>query len=174
MQPRAKRFLLNIFTTALRSNRRQPSNNLIKHQPLPARYQYYSSAFIMSPYHDSHVKPNGPGDARPTALQIIEDEGLIGKLGDRVMLVTGASSGIGIETAAALHATGATVFATARDVAKGQKVIDKILAKDPSNKAPIHLIKVELDSLDSVKAGAAEILKKTDKMNIVINNAGVS
>lgn len=128
----------------------------------------------MSRYHDSHINPNGPGDARPTAQQIVEDEGLTGKLSDKVMLVTGASSGIGIETAAALHATGATVFATARDLVKGQKVIDEILARDPSNKAPIHLVKMELDSLESVKAGAAEILSKSDKMNIVINNAGVS
>lgn len=128
----------------------------------------------MSQYHDSHIKPNGPGDARPTALQIVQDEGLVGKLIDKVMLVTGASSGIGIETAAALHATGATVFATARDLTKGQKVIDEILARDPLNKAPIHLIKMELDSLESVNRGAKEILGKTDKMNVVVNNAGVS
>jgi NAD(P)-dependent dehydrogenase (short-subunit alcohol dehydrogenase family) len=128
----------------------------------------------MSRYHDAHVKPNGPGDARPTALQIVEDEGLKGKLSDKVFLVTGASSGIGIEIARAFHATGATVFVTVRNLAKGQAVVDEILAKDPSNKAPIYLIKMELDSLDSVREGANEILKKTDKLNIVVNNAGVS
>lgn len=127
----------------------------------------------MSRYHDSHTKPKGPGDARPTALQIVKDEGLIGKLDDKVMLVTGTSSGIGIETVAALHATGATVFATARDMVKGQKVIDEILARDTSNKAEIHLVNMELDSLASVKRGAEEILGKTEKMNVVVCNAGV-
>jgi NAD(P)-dependent dehydrogenase (short-subunit alcohol dehydrogenase family) len=127
----------------------------------------------MSRYHDSHAKPNGPGDARPTALQIIQDEGLVNKLTDKVMLVTGSSSGIGVETVAALHATGATVFATARDMTKGQKVIDEIMARDTSNKAPIHLIKMELDSLESVREGAKTILSKTEKMNVAIFNAGV-
>ena len=34
----------------------------------------------MSRYAVAHAKPNGPGDARPTALQIIKDEGVEGKL----------------------------------------------------------------------------------------------
>ena len=61
------------------------------------------------------VNPQGPGDARPTALQIIKDEDLIGKLTDKVMLITGGNSGIGLETAKVLHATGATIYITARD-----------------------------------------------------------
>lgn len=127
----------------------------------------------MSRYSAAHVKTEGPGDARPTALQIVKDEGLEGKLSDKVMLVTGTSSGIGIETLRALHATGATVYGTVRNVEKGQKIVDEILASDPSNKAPIHLIHIELDSLDSVRAGAAEFLKKSSKLNILVNNAGV-
>lgn len=50
----------------------------------------------MSRYADVHLSTNGPGDARPTALQIIEDEGLTGKLTDKAFLITGVSSGIGI------------------------------------------------------------------------------
>ena len=57
-----------------------------------------------------------PNDARPTALQIIEDEGLIGKLEGKAFFVTGVSSGIGIETLKALHATGAHAFGTVCDV----------------------------------------------------------
>jgi NAD(P)-dependent dehydrogenase (short-subunit alcohol dehydrogenase family) len=127
----------------------------------------------MSRYASAHAKTNGPGDARPTALQIIKDEGLENRLSDKVMVITGCSSGIGIETARALHATGATIFATVRNVDKGQIVINEILASDPSNKSPIHLIPMELDSFVSIKAGAKAILGKTDRINIVINNAGV-
>ena len=59
------------------------------------------------PYADVHKEPKGPGDARPTAMQIVEDQGLIGKLKGKVFVVTGASSGIGIETVRAVHAAGA-------------------------------------------------------------------
>jgi hypothetical protein len=60
-----------------------------------------------NPYADAHLSPNGADDGRLTALQVIHDEGLVNKLVGKVMLVTGASSGIGIDTVAALHATGA-------------------------------------------------------------------
>jgi NAD(P)-dependent dehydrogenase (short-subunit alcohol dehydrogenase family) len=127
----------------------------------------------MSRYAATFVKPQGPGDARPTALQIVQDEDLVGKLGDKVMLVTGCSSGIGIETVRALHATGATVFGTARSVPKGQKVIDEILSSDPTNKAPIHLIEMDLESFGSIRTGAKAVLEKTDKLNVLVANAGM-
>jgi hypothetical protein len=78
----------------------------------------------MSRYAEVHKPANlrGPGDARPTALQIIDDEGLRGKLSDKVFLVTGVSSGIGIETLKALHATGAHIYGTVRNMPKGQKL----------------------------------------------------
>jgi NAD(P)-dependent dehydrogenase (short-subunit alcohol dehydrogenase family) len=125
-------------------------------------------------YHAVHQTPNGPGDARPTAIQIVEDEGLVGKLSDKTMVVTGCSSGIGVETVRALHKTGATLFATARDLEKLKNVVDEIVASDPSNKAPIHIIEMELSSLASVRKAAEEILAKSNgKVNILVNNAGV-
>jgi NAD(P)-dependent dehydrogenase (short-subunit alcohol dehydrogenase family) len=127
----------------------------------------------MSRYEAAHVKTNGPGDARPTALQIVKDEGLENKLGRKVMLVTGCSSGIGIETVRALHATGATVIGTARNIPKGQKVIDEISKSNASINSKIHLVEMDLESFDSIKAGAKEILKLTDTLNVLVNNAGV-
>ena len=47
-------------------------------------------------YVDVHEHPQGAGDSRPTALRIIEDEGLEGKLRGKVTLITGCSSGIGV------------------------------------------------------------------------------
>jgi hypothetical protein len=67
-------------------------------------------ASITNLYATAHESPQGEGDARPTALQIIHDEGLVNKMTDKVMLVTGSSSGIGIETVRALHSTGAYIF----------------------------------------------------------------
>lgn len=74
----------------------------------------------MSRYADAHKTPRGPGDARPTALRVVEDEGFIGKLTDKVFLVTGVSSGIGVETMRALYATGGHVFGTVRNMEKGR------------------------------------------------------
>lgn len=49
-----------------------------------------------------HKSPKGPGDARPTAMDIIRDEGLVGKLVGKTVLITGGSSGLGLEAARAL------------------------------------------------------------------------
>lgn len=122
----------------------------------------------MSRYTESHVAPQGPGDARPTALQIINDEGVEGKLKDQVIVITGTSSGIGIETARALAATGATLFLTARDVSKAQAALAGIF--DASR---MEIIEMDQVSLSSVRVAAAAILAKTSKIHMLVNNAGI-
>lgn len=84
----------------------------------------------MSRYAAAHIKPDGPGDARPTALQIIQDEGVEGKLEGQVIVITGTSSGIGVETVRALAVTGATLYLTARNIDKAKSALDGIF--DPS------------------------------------------
>ncbi|KAI9146713.1 Oxidoreductase calI [Paramyrothecium foliicola] len=122
----------------------------------------------MSPYAEVHAKPNGPGDARPTALQIIADEGAEGKLKGKTIVITGTSSGIGIETARALAITGANLFLTARDVAKAQSALAGIFE-------PFLMEIVEMDqtSLASVRVAAARILAKTSTIHLLVNNAGI-
>lgn len=93
----------------------------------------------MSRYAEAHQNPRGPGDARPTALQIVEDEGLTGKLGDKVFMVTGVSSGIGIETMRALYATGGHVFGTVRNMEKGMLRGDGL----PSRFSKLRHVQVE-------------------------------
>ena len=123
---------------------------------------------MSSRYAAAHMKPQGPGDSRPTAVDIIKDEGLGGKLADKVILVTGCSSGIGIETARALSITGAKLFLGVRDTTKGQVALSEILK--PGH---VELLKMDLGSLDSVRAAAAEFLDKSNTLNILINNAGI-
>lgn len=126
----------------------------------------------MSRYAAAHAHPKGPGDARPTALQIVSDEGLAGQLTDKVFLVTGISSGIGIETLRALYATGAHVIGTARNLSKGAKVIEEITRSTPSN-GKISLVDLDLESFESVRKSAEEVKQLTDKLHVAVFNAGV-
>jgi hypothetical protein len=82
------------------------------------------------PYEAVHQRPQGEGDERPTALQIIQDDDLVNKLTDKVFLVTsrGTSSGIGVESVRALHATGADIFMHVQEMEKGESVKKDILA----------------------------------------------
>ncbi len=127
---------------------------------------------LMHPYAAAHENPQGEGDARPTALQIIHDEGLVNSMSDKVMLVTGSSSGLGLETVRALHATGAHIFMQVRDMKRGQEVLEEILASSEGN-GKLELIEMELDSFKSIRTGAAEFLKRSDKLNVLVNNAGM-
>ncbi|RAH48780.1 short-chain dehydrogenase [Aspergillus brunneoviolaceus CBS 621.78] len=123
---------------------------------------------MTSRYAEVHKNPQGPGDARPTAQQIIDDEGLKGQLADRSMLITGASSGIGVESAKALFATGATLYLTGRNLDKTKKALGE-LASSPR----VHILELDLESLSSVRACAAELLSQTKTLNVFIANAGV-
>lgn len=122
----------------------------------------------MSPYAEAHVSPQGPGDARPTALQIIKDNNLIGELTGRVALVTGVSSGIGIETAKALKTTGMHVFGAVRNLEKARAVL-----KDDLEPGHLDLLELDMNSLASVRACAKEFLSKSKQLNILIMNAGI-
>lgn len=125
------------------------------------------------PYASSHLNPQGPGDARPTALQILEECNAIGNLRNKSILITGASSGIGVATAAALYQTGAQLFLTARDTTKLEQVVDSIVA-DPSSQSPRpKAVEMRLESLASVRKGAQLVRSQTPSLNIIICNAGL-
>ncbi|KAF4785052.1 oxidoreductase [Colletotrichum scovillei] len=123
---------------------------------------------MSSKYASFHLSPQGPGDARPTALQIIKDEGLEDKLSDKVVLITGCSSGLGVETASALLVTGATLYLAVRNPDKAKAALG-----DMSQKDRVHLLTLDLNDLTSVRACAADFATKSKILNILINNAGV-
>jgi NAD(P)-dependent dehydrogenase (short-subunit alcohol dehydrogenase family) len=115
-----------------------------------------------------HATSTGPGDDRPTALQIIQDEDLVGKLNGKVILVTGCSSGIGVETARALHETSATLYLTARNVDKIRQAAPDLVASPR-----VHLLPLDLSSLGAVRTFVEEFKSKCHTLNILIANAGV-
>jgi len=122
-------------------------------------------------YKEFYVEIHGPGDQRPKALKIIDDEGLVNKWTDKVVLVTGGTSAVGLETARALHATGAHIYITARDTKKADAAVEHIL-KNSVGKGPVDVIYMDMTSLDSVKKAAADFLAKSDKLNVLVCNAG--
>ncbi|KAH6884905.1 hypothetical protein B0T10DRAFT_564330 [Thelonectria olida] len=121
-----------------------------------------------SRYANAHLKPHGPGDARPTALQIIKDERMEGALRGKVALITGCSSGLGIETARAMKASGITLFVTARNLEKARTALGDILDGEQ-----VHLLQLDLESFDSVRSCVAEFKSKSKGLNILIENAGI-
>ncbi|KAL1605309.1 hypothetical protein SLS60_004857 [Paraconiothyrium brasiliense] len=123
---------------------------------------------MISPYAEAHKNFKGPGDARPTALQILRDQDLIDKLHGKVALVTGVSSGIGIETARALKTAGVHVFGAVRNLEKAREALRNDL--EPGK---LDLIQLDNNSLSSVRAGAADFLSKSSTLHVLVNNAGV-
>jgi NAD(P)-dependent dehydrogenase (short-subunit alcohol dehydrogenase family) len=91
-----------------------------------------------------------------------------GKLTGKVVVITGVSSGLGVETVRALEPTGVNFFLTARNLAKAKTALSDIWKEDR-----MELVEMDQSSLESVRTAAKSILGKTDKVNILINNAGV-
>jgi hypothetical protein len=158
-------FLYLCLLYHLLSNQFYPSNFPPIFTTMPAPSTPYQ------PHAALHKDPQGPGDKRPTALQIVKDCNAVGKLGNKTILITGCSSGIGVETARALYETGARLFLTARDMPKLEKVIDDIVAnaENESSERPVP-IEMHLDSLESVRKGAEDFKAKSGgKLNILIS-----
>ena len=111
----------------------------------------------------------GPDDTRVTGSQVVKDEGLINRWGDKVVLITGVSSGIGVETVRAIASTGATVYGTARNLEKAREVLGSVL-----DTGRVHLLFMDQTDLSSVRTCAEEFRKQNGTLNIIINNAAVS
>ncbi|KAG8214988.1 hypothetical protein J3R82DRAFT_8391 [Butyriboletus roseoflavus] len=88
----------------------------------------------------------------------------------KVIIVTGASTGIGKETAKALLAHGARVYIAARNQTQAEETIRQ-LKQDTGNEA-IYL-NLDLANLKAVKTAAEEFLRKETQLHVLFNNAGV-
>jgi NAD(P)-dependent dehydrogenase (short-subunit alcohol dehydrogenase family) len=89
----------------------------------------------------------------------------------RVAVVTGANTGIGFETARVLAARGASVVLAVRDAEKGRRAAERIGAAVPG--ADVAVQRLDLASLDSVRAAAQALRAAHPKIDLLINNAGV-
>jgi len=89
----------------------------------------------------------------------------------RVAVITGSNTGLGFETAAALAAKGAHVVLAVRNLDKGKDA--ELLIKRRSPNADIALQELDLTSLDSVRAAAEQLRSDHERIDLLINNAGV-
>lgn len=94
-----------------------------------------------------------------------------GGMDGKVCLVTGASSGIGLETAAVLAQMGATVVMTARDRARGEAAMADVRARSGSDR--VGLLMVDFASVLSIRELATEFGAKYQRLDVLVNNAGV-
>jgi retinol dehydrogenase-13 len=88
-----------------------------------------------------------------------------------VAIVTGANTGLGEETAAALAALGLRVVMTARDPAKGAAAVERVRARTGSG--AVEDGRLDLASFDSIRTFAADVLAAHRGVHVVVHNAGL-
>lgn len=89
----------------------------------------------------------------------------------KVVIVTGSSSGIGYEAARVLAEKQATVILAVRNLDKGNKAVEKILAQNKD--ADVRVLELDLANLESVEKFAENFKKEYLRLDLLINNAGV-
>ena len=108
-----------------------------------------------------------PFDNESTSNDVVRGADLTGK----TVLITGASGGLGAETARALASVGANVTLAARDIEKAESVAASI--RDSGVAGNIQVTALELTSLDNVRDCAKRFLAENEVLDILINNAGL-
>ena len=94
------------------------------------------------------------------------------RLKDKVAVITGGSRGIGFASAEKFLQEGATVILTASTQASADRAVARLKEKNPQ--APVEGISPDLSSLESVKEAFKKIIGEYGRVDILINNAGVS
>lgn len=92
-------------------------------------------------------------------------------LAGQTAVVTGANTGLGLETARALAGRGAQVVLAVRNVDKGTAAATEISSDHPA--ASVSVQRLDLSSLASVREAAQELRASCDRIDLLINNAGV-
>ncbi|MHB8341562.1 MAG: oxidoreductase, partial [Mycobacteriales bacterium] len=98
------------------------------------------------------------------------DKRAVGDLDGQVVVVTGGNSGVGLEAARVLGAHGARVFVACRDKARGEEAAHRMSA---TARLPVSFVALDLADLDSVAGCAEELAGRLDRLDVLVNNAGV-
>jgi retinol dehydrogenase-14 len=90
---------------------------------------------------------------------------------NKVVLITGSTDGIGRQAAVELAAAGSTLFVHGRNPARGNTVVEEIRSSTGNHN--VELLNADLYSLRQVRELAAEVHRRTDRLDVLVNNAGV-
>ena len=91
---------------------------------------------------------------------------------DKVIIITGGTSGLGRATAEALVSQGASVIIVGRDRARGESAVDQI--KTRTSDGSIAYSQADLSVQDEVRALASKLLAQCERIDVLINNAGAT
>lgn len=89
---------------------------------------------------------------------------------DQVVVITGATSGLGLAAARQMAANGATLVLVGRDPAKTDRVRDELA--DATGNDRLETVVADLSELDAVEAAAATIRETHDRVDVLVHNAG--
>jgi NAD(P)-dependent dehydrogenase (short-subunit alcohol dehydrogenase family) len=95
----------------------------------------------------------------------------IADLTGRTMLITGANSGLGLESTRMLAGRGARVVMACRNLDKGRQAMDEVRAAYPD--AELDLMELDLADLNSVRAFAQAFRQHYEKLDVLMNNGGI-
>ena len=90
----------------------------------------------------------------------------------RVVVVTGANSGIGKETAVGVARLGATTVLACRNPEKAARAADEVRSRAGSD--DVHVVALDLADLKTVAACAEELTGRFDRLDVLVNNAGAN
>jgi NAD(P)-dependent dehydrogenase (short-subunit alcohol dehydrogenase family) len=89
----------------------------------------------------------------------------------QTILITGASDGLGRALAGELASRGATLLIHARDEGRGNEAIDEI--RERTRNERLHLLLADLASLEQVRLLAETVARNHDRLDVLVNNAGI-
>ena len=87
------------------------------------------------------------------------------------VVITGGNAGIGKETAVGLADLGARVIITSRNQERGARAVEEI--RERSGRADVEAMALDLADFASIRAFAAELLDRTERIDVLVNNAGL-
>lgn len=90
-----------------------------------------------------------------------------------VTIITGGYAGVGKELTTLLYRANATVYVAGRSPEKAQNAIQEIKSSHSSSKGRLEFLHLDLADLKTIKPAAEAFLSKEEKLNVLVNNAGV-